>query len=68
MDYDLNHQEGGEVDPVSIANKIGDECGEDGNYECTTCGEELTCKKGEKFPGCEHCGDEYLTWNLLNPA
>ncbi|MBI5137321.1 MAG: hypothetical protein HZA24_08310 [Nitrospirae bacterium] len=69
MDYDLNYQEdAGNVDLDAIPNKIGDLCGEGGTYECTTCGEESDFKKGDRFSGCDHCGDEYLTWNLLNAA
>ena len=68
MDYDLNYQEDTDVDPSTIANKIGDECSEDGTYECTTCGEEAEYTKGTKFPGCEHCGDDHLTWQLVGAA
>ena len=68
MDYDLNHQDDNDVDPSTIANKIGDECSESGNYECTTCGEETACEKGQTFPSCEHCGDDHLTWQLLSTA
>ncbi|MFQ5509963.1 MAG: hypothetical protein ACE5FN_11605 [Leptospirillia bacterium] len=68
MDYDLNYQEGGEVDADSVPNKIGDTVPETGTYECHTCGEEVEAKKDDKFPPCENCGDEYLTWVLLSNA
>ena len=64
MDYDLNYQEDtGDVDVSAIKNKIGDEVPETGKYECTTCNEEIECTKGDKFPGCDNCGDDYLTWD-----
>lgn len=68
MDYDLNHQEGVDVDASTIPNKIGDACGETGTYECHTCGEEIEVAKDAKFPGCENCGDEYLQWVLMSAA
>ncbi len=68
MDYDLNHQEGAEVDSSQIANKIGDACPETGTYECHTCGEEAEIAKDAKFPPCDNCGDEYLVWELLSAA
>jgi hypothetical protein len=69
MDYDLNYQEDtGDVDVDAIPNKIGDVCQEAGTYECNTCGEEVEVAKGARFPACTNCGDEYLTWVLLNAA
>jgi peptide subunit release factor 1 (eRF1) len=69
MDYDLNYQEDtGDVDVDAIPNKIGDVCQESGTYECNTCGEEIEVSKSTRFPACTNCGDEYLTWVLLNAA
>ncbi len=69
MDYDLNYQpDTGDVDVSAIPNKIGDLCLETGNYECSTCGDEQAYTKDTKFPGCDNCGDEYLTWELLSAA
>ncbi|MDH4229372.1 MAG: zinc ribbon-containing protein [Nitrospirota bacterium] len=68
MDYDLNYQGDKEVDSTSIANKIGDAVPATGAYECTTCGEEIQAQSGTKFPPCANCGDDHLTWEMIQAA